>query len=79
MGISPLVIKFPTMSTSIPVIWHGVLYHTANEGFLSDKILQTPSQIHTQDANVHLSLCLDYLNMLLLGELEIEQLQANHC
>lgn len=77
MGISPLVIKFPTMSTSISVIWHGVLYHTTNEGFLSNKILQTASQIHTPDTDVHLSLCLDYLNIL-LGELEMKQLQPNH-
>lgn len=79
MGISPLVIKFPTTSTSISVIWHRVLYHTTNEGFLSNKILQTPSQIHTQDIDVHLSFCLDYLNMLLLGELKIKQFQPNHC
>lgn len=78
MGISPLVIKFPTMSTSISVIWHGVLYHTTNKGFLSNKISQTSSQIHTQDTDVHLSFCLDYLNMLLLGELEIKQLQPSH-
>lgn len=78
MGIYPLVIKFPTMSTSISVTWHGVLDHTTNEGFLSNKILQTLSQIHTQDTDIHLSFCLDYLNMLLLGELEIKQSQPNH-
>jgi len=78
VGISPLVIKFPTTSTSISVIWHGVLHHTTNEGFLSNKILQMPSQIHTRDADVHLSFRLDYLNVLLLGELEIKRLQPNH-
>lgn len=79
MGISPLVIKFPTTSTSISLIWHGVLDHATNEGFFSSKILQTPSQIHTQDTDVHLSFCLDYLNTHLLGEMEMRQSEPNHC
>lgn len=49
------MIKFPATSASISLIWHGVLDHATNERFLSSKILQTPSQIHTQDIDVHLS------------------------
>lgn len=45
---------------------------------LAAKYCKPPSQIHTQDTDVHLSFCLDYLNTHLLGEMEMRQLQPNH-